>query len=91
MYRLQGTLGTISTLTHKEFLPLLTSGMRTGRRRVIQKMRTKRPELNDVHVEQDVPDRDNEQMGNNKAYADMQRNARYSEVLPGDQVLVQQF
>ena len=54
-------------------------------------MRTKRPELNDVHVEQDVPDRDNEQMGNNKAYADMQRNARYSEVLPGDQVLVQQF
>ena len=91
MYRLQGTLGTISTLTHKEFLPLLTPGMRTGRRGVIQKIRTKRPELNDVHVEQDVPDRDNEQMGKKKAYANMQRNARYSEVLPGDQVLVQQF
>ena len=35
-------------------------------------------------------DRDNEQKSKSKAYADTQRNARYSEVLPGDQVLVQQ-
>ena len=31
-------------------------------------------------------DRDNEQKSKSKAYADMQRNARYSEVLSGDQV-----
>ena len=35
-------------------------------------------------------DRDNKQKSNSKAYGDMQRNARYPEVLPGDQVLVQQ-
>ena len=35
-------------------------------------------------------DRDNEQKSKSKAYTDMQRNGRYSEVLPGDQVLVQQ-
>ena len=33
---------------------------------------------------------DNEQRSKSKAYADVQRNARYSEVLPGDQVIVQQ-
>ena len=55
-----------------------------------RKIRTKLPELSDVHVEQEVRDRDNEQKSKSKAYADMQRNARYSEVLPGDQVLEQQ-
>ena len=55
-----------------------------------RKIRTKLPELSDVHVEQEVRDRDNEKKSKSKAYADMQRNERYSEVLPGDQVLVQQ-
>ena len=55
-----------------------------------RKIRTKLPELSDVHVEQEVRDRDNKQKSNSKAYGDMQRNARYPEVLPGDQVLVQQ-
>ena len=54
------------------------------------KISTKLPELSDVHVEQEVRDRDNEQKGKSKAYADMQRNSSYSKVLPGDQVLVQQ-
>ena len=41
------------------------------------KIRTKLPELSDVHVQQEVRDRDNEQKGKSKAYAVMQRNSRY--------------
>ena len=41
------------------------------------KIRTKLPDLSDVHVEQEVRDRDNEQKGKSKAYAVMQRNSRY--------------
>ena len=55
-----------------------------------QKIRTKLPELSDMHVEHEVRDRDSEQKSKCKAYADARRNASYSDVLPGDQVLVQQ-
>ena len=55
-----------------------------------QKIRTKLPELSDVHVEHEVRDRDSEQKSKCKAYADARRDASYSDVLPGDQVLVQQ-
>ena len=55
-----------------------------------QKIRTKLPELSDVHVEHEVRDRDSEQKSKCKAYADARRKASYSDVLPGDQVLVQQ-
>ena len=55
-----------------------------------QKIRTKLPELSDVHVEHEVRDRVSEQKSKCKAYADARRNASYSDVLPGDQVLVQQ-
>ena len=55
-----------------------------------RKIRTKPPELSDVHLEQGVRDRDIEQKNKSKSYADSRRGARHSEVLPGDQVLVQQ-
>ena len=55
-----------------------------------RKMRTKLPELSDIHVEQQVRDRDSEQKSKSKTYADTRRGASYSEVFPGDQVLVQQ-
>ena len=55
-----------------------------------QKIRTKLPELSDVHVEHEVRDRDSEQKSKCKACADARWNASYSDVLPGDQVLVQQ-
>ena len=71
-------------------LPHSTNGVIPAELLFGRKIRTKLPELSDVHVEQEVRDRDNEQKSKSKAYADMQRNARYSEVLPGDQVLVQQ-
>ena len=51
---------------------------------------TKLPELSDVLVEQVVRDRDSEQKSKSKTYADTRRGASYSEVLPSDQVLVQQ-
>ena len=71
-------------------LPHSTTGVSPCELLFGRKIRTKLPELSDIHVEQEVRDRDNEQKSKSKAYADMQRNARYSEVLPGDQVLVQQ-
>ena len=71
-------------------LPHSTTGVSPAESLFGRKIRTKLPALSDVHVEQEVRDRDNEQKSKSKAYADMQRNARYSEVLPGDQVLVQQ-
>ena len=55
-----------------------------------RKMGTKLPELSDLHVEQEVRDRDSEQKSKRKTYADTKRGASYSEVLPSDQVLVQQ-
>ena len=55
-----------------------------------RKIRTKLPELSDVNVEQGVRDRYSEQKSKSKSYADSWRGARPSEVLPGDQVLVQQ-
>ena len=71
-------------------LPPSTTGVSPAEMLFGLKIRSKLPELSDVHVEQEVHDKDNEQKGKSKAYADMQRNLRYSEVLPGDQVLVQQ-
>ena len=43
-----------------------------------------------AHAEQGVRDRDSEQKSKSKSYADSRRGARTSEVLPGDQVLVEQ-
>ena len=53
-------------------------------------MRTKLPEVSDVHVEQEVCDRDSEQKGKSKTYADTRRDATYSELLSAYQVLVWQ-
>ena len=71
-------------------LPYPTTGVSPAELLYGRKIRTKLPELSDVHVEQEVRDRGNEQKSKRRAYADMQRNVRYSEVLPRDQVLVQQ-
>ena len=71
-------------------LPHPTTGVSPAELLFGRKICTKLPELSDVHVEQGVRDRDNEQKSKSKIYADSRRGARYSEVLPGDQVLVQQ-
>ena len=67
-----------------------TTGVSPAELLFYRKMLTKLPELSDVHVEQEVRDRDSEQKSKSKTYADTRRGASYSEVLPGDQVLVQQ-
>ena len=41
-------------------------------------------------AEKKLQDKDSEQKSKGKAYADAKRNTHYSDVLPGDQVLVQQ-
>ena len=71
-------------------LPHPTTGVSPAELLFGRKIRTKLPELSDVHVEQGVRDRDSEQKSKSKMYADTERGARYSEVLPGDHVLVQQ-
>ena len=71
-------------------LPHPTTGVSPAELLFGRKIRTRLPELNDVHVEHEVRDKDSEQKSKGKAYADAKRNARYSEVVPGDQVLVQQ-
>ena len=71
-------------------LPHPTTGVSPAELLFGRKIRTKLPELSDVHVEQGVRDRDGEQKSKSKSYADSRRGARPSEVLPGDQVLVQQ-
>ena len=63
-------------------LPHSTNGVSPAELIFGRKIRTKLPELSDVLVEQEVRDRENEQKS--------KRNARCSEVLPGDQILGQQ-
>ncbi|CAB4032809.1 Hypothetical predicted protein, partial [Paramuricea clavata] len=53
-----------------------------------QKIRKRLPELRDIHVELEVRDRDHEQKNKGKMYADERRNARYSDILPGDKYLL---
>ena len=71
-------------------LPHPTTGVSPAELLFGRKIRTKLPGLSDVHVEEGVRDRDSEQKSKSKMYADAERGARYSEVLPGDRVLVQQ-
>ena len=71
-------------------LPHPTTGVSPAELLFGRKIRTKLPELSDVHVEQEMRDKDSEQKSKSKSYADARRGARYSEVLPGDQVLLQQ-
>ena len=71
-------------------LPHPTTGVSPAELLFGRKIRTKLPELSDVHVEQEVRDKDSEQKSKSKSYADVRRGARHSEVLPGDQVLLQQ-
>lgn len=54
------------------------------------KIHTKLSELIDVHVEQGVCDRDSKRKSKSKTYADTEGGARYWEVLPGDELPVQQ-
>ena len=71
-------------------LPYPTTGVSPAELLFVRKIRTKLPELSDVNVEQEMRDKDSEQKSKSKSYADARRGARYSEVLPGDQVLLQQ-
>jgi len=71
-------------------LPHPTTGVSPVELLCVQKTCTKLPELSDMHVDQIVRDKDSKQKNRGKAYSDAKRNACYSEVLPGDQVLVQQ-
>ena len=77
-------------LTAYRSLPHPTAGMSPAELLFGRKIRTKLPELKDVHVEQECHDRDSEQKARYKAYADARRGAKYSNTNIGDEVLVKQ-
>lgn len=77
-------------LTAYRGIPHPTTGMSPAELLFGRKVRTKLPELRDVHVEQEVRDRDAEQKAKYKAYADARRGAKYSDTDIGDEVLVRQ-
>ena len=70
-------------------LPHPTTGVSPAKLIFGRKIRTKLPKL-DVHVDQEVREKDSEQKSWGKAYADAKGNAHYLDILPGDQVLAQQ-
>ena len=78
-----------TSLSAYRSLPHPTTDVSTAELLFGRKIRTKPPELSGVHVGQGVRHRDSEQKSKSRNYADLTRGARYSEVLPGDQVLVQ--
>ena len=51
-------------------------------------MRTKLPELREEVMASDVRDRDSRMKAKAKVYADKKRNAKESDISPGDKVLV---
>lgn len=55
-----------------------------------RKMRGKLPEITSAYMDLEVTDKDTEQKGRYKLYADEQRKAEYSDVDVGDKVLVRQ-
>ena len=77
-------------LTAYRSLPHPTTGVSPAELLFGRKIRTKLPELSDIHVDQDVRNKESEQKSREKAYDDAKRKVRYSDVLPGDRVLVKQ-
>jgi len=73
-------------------LPHNTTGVSPGELLFGRKMRTKIPDIaeRELHMNIQVRDRDAEQKGKSKLYADERRGAKYSEVTVGDQVLLRQ-
>ena len=55
-----------------------------------RKIRTKLPEFREDHEASEVPDRDGEMNSKAKLYADKKRHAEYSDLVPGDRVLLKQ-
>ena len=62
-------------LTAYQSLPHPTTGVSPAELLFGRKVRTKLPELSDVHIEHEVHNRDSEQKSKCKAYADARRNA----------------
>ena len=55
-----------------------------------RKIRTKLPEFHEDHVRSEVQDRDGEMKAKAKLYAEKKRHAEYSDLVPGDRVLLKQ-
>ena len=55
-----------------------------------RKVQTKLPEFHEDHVQIEVQNRDGEMKAKAKLYAEKKRHAEYSDLVPGDRVLLKQ-
>ena len=72
-------------------LPHATTGVAPAKLLFNRDIRTKLPQLSEYIHNQELRDRDHEQKGLSKFYADASRSAKSSDVNPGDEVLVKDF
>ena len=70
--------------------PHTTTGVRPAELLFGRKMRTKLPELREEVLASEMRDRDSGMKAKAKVYADKKRNAKESDISPGDKVLVKQ-
>ena len=70
--------------------PHTTTGVSLAELLFGRKMRTKLPELREEMIASEVRDRDSGMKAKAKVYADKKRNAKESDISPGDKVLVKQ-
>ena len=70
--------------------PHTTTGVSPAELLFGRKMRTKLPELREEVIATEVRDRDSGMKAKAKMYADNKRNAKHSDLSPGDKVLVKQ-
>ena len=70
--------------------PHTTAGVSPAELLFGRKIRTKLPEFRKDNVASEVRDRDSEMKAKAKLYADEKRHAEYSDLVPGDEVLLKQ-
>ena len=70
--------------------PHTTTGVSSAELLFGRKIRTKLPEFHEDRLASEVQDRDGEMKAKAKLYADKKRHAEYSDLVPGDRVLLKQ-
>ena len=68
--------------------PHITTGVSPAELLFGRKTRTKLPKFREDRVTSEVQDRDREMKAKAKLYADKKRHAEYSDLAPGDRVLI---
>ena len=70
--------------------PHSTTGVSPAELLFGRQIRTKLPQLREFSIEDEARDRDNERKEKGKVYVDRKRNARESEILEGDKMILRE-